>query len=357
MMDVRPFLVHPDMPVTEVVGVIDANRRGAAIVVDDEQHLIGVVTDGDVRRAILAGLDLQGPVSCLLARRRSDLYPVPIKAAVSSTTAQRTAVMQQHRIRHLPLVDEHDVVVGLAVFDDLLREAAPPVRAVVMAGGFGRRMRPLTDNVPKPMLPVDGKPLLERVIQGLHDAGITRMHVATHYKPEKIVEYFGNGERFGVQIEYLRELEPLGTAGALCKLDTWGETLLVINGDILTQVDFAAMHRFHRDHDAEMTVAVKEYTFRVPYGVVTVNGVGVTGIEEKPSVSYFVNAGIYLLEPSVASSMTPDGGHCDMTDLIARLLAARRQVVSFPVREYWLDVGGLDDYDRAQSDATTRRLK
>ena len=194
------------------------------------------------------------------------------------------------------------------------------------------------------------KPLLERIIVQLRQAGISRVNVATHYKEEVIANHFGDGSQFGVDIRYVREDEPLGTAGALSRLGESNEPLLVVNGDILSRVDFRAMLDFHREQKADMTVAVRIYELRIPFGVVEMEGDAVRSISEKPVVRHFINAGIYLLNPDVRH-FVPANRRSDMTDLIERMVQEKRRVVSFPVREYWLDIGQIEDYQKALADS------
>jgi NDP-sugar pyrophosphorylase family protein len=224
-----------------------------------------------------------------------------------------------------------------------------------MAGGYGTRLHPFTKDIPKPMVSVGDKPLLELIIQQLREAGISRVSVTTHYKREVITRHFGDGRDFGVEISYVEEDEPLGTAGALSLLDASEEPLLVINGDIITRVDFRAMLNFHRDHQAEMTVGVRQYEFRVPYGIVETDETRVTRISEKPIVRHFINAGIYLLNPEVCRFI-PKGKPYDMPELINRLVEGGHRVVSFPVREHWLDIGQIEDYQKAQSEFENGRV-
>jgi NDP-sugar pyrophosphorylase family protein len=224
-----------------------------------------------------------------------------------------------------------------------------------MAGGFGTRLRPLTEDTPKPMLLVGDRPMLERTIEQLKKAGIHRVDLTTHYKPEAISKHFGNGDEFGVTIRYVHEDQPLGTAGALGLLGDSQEPLLVINGDILTHVDFRAMLKHHREHKASLTVGVCRYDLQVPYGVIECHGPDILGISEKPKMPFLVNAGIYLLEPKVRKYI-PAGKRFDMTDLIQSLIHADRKVVSFPIVEYWLDVGRPGDYARAQEDVRSGRI-
>jgi NDP-sugar pyrophosphorylase family protein len=201
------------------------------------------------------------------------------------------------------------------------------------------------------MLPVGGRPVMEIIVEQLKNAGVRRIHVSTNYQAEKIMEHFGAGESFGVEIEYVREDVPLGTGGALGLIEKPTEPVLVINGDILTQVDFLAMYAFHRDQKAEMTVASRRYEMQVPYGVVDCDGVMIRALREKPQVSFFVNAGIYLLEPSVFD-LIECNRHLNITDLVKTLIDAGRTVATYPICEYWLDIGRLEDYERAQEDAS-----
>ena len=255
--------------------------------------------------------------------------------------------MKRHKISHLPLLDSEQRVDGLVKLDELLLGRTPELEAIVMAGGEGQRLMPLTANTPKPMLPVGDKPLLEIIIKNLAAAGITKVKVATHHKPETITTHFGDGKDFGVDLSYVSEERPLGTAGGLGLLKTPDQTTLVINGDILTNVDFRAMLSYHKEHKADLTVAVRHYDLKVPYGVVECDGPVVKKITEKPIFGVFVNAGIYLLEPAVYRFI-PNDEHFHMTQLIGRLLNAKRVVVSFPIHEEWLDIGDHTDYQRAQ---------
>jgi NDP-sugar pyrophosphorylase family protein len=263
-------------------------------------------------------------------------------------------LMTENDVRHIPLVDEAGCVADISFLTELVKEYELPLRAVVMAGGQGSRLRPLTEELPKPMLPVGNKPLLQLIVEQLKQAGIRQVNVATHYKGDVIAEHFKNGEAFGVDIRYVKEDQPLGTAGALSLLEEVDEPLLVINGDILTRVDFRALLHFHREHKADLTVCVRQYEFNVPYGVIEADGVNVKGISEKPIVRNFINAGIYLLNPQVRK-LIPNGQPYDIPDLIDRLINEQRTVVCFPIREYWLDIGKVDQYDQAKADIAAGR--
>lgn len=348
--DLSALCISPDSSIRQAIACIDRNGQGIALVVVEAGHLMGVVTDGDIRRAMLAGLDLDLPVRRLLEQMTLKARPIPLTAPVNTPDAELLRMMNQYTLRHIPLVDQEGRVADVALLSDLVKAYELPMAAVIMAGGYGTRLHPLTEDLPKPMLPVGDQPLMERVIEQLRAAGIRRVNVTTHYRSDAITHHFGDGKRFGVEIHYVEEDQPLGTAGSISLLGAPNEPLLVINGDILTRVDFRAMLDFHREQGADMTVAVRQHEFRFPYGVVETDGVEITGISEKPVVRHFINAGIYLLSPE-ARKYIPDGQPFDMPDLITRLLAGGRRVVSFPIHEYWLDIGQHADYQQAQTDA------
>ena len=346
MSNLTNLVIGPASSVREVMELIDRSGIGIALVLDESQHLLGTVTDGDIRRAILAGTDLNSSVGQLLLQRQDHN---PLTAPLDTSDTMLLHLMNESGVRQIPLVDEDNRVVDVTLLSDLVKEFELPIRAVVMAGGLGTRLRPLTDTLPKPMLPVGSRPLLELIVERLKQSGIRRLNVATHYKGEIIADHFKDGQDFGVEITYVKEDQPLGTVGALSLLEDSEDPLLVINGDILTHVDFREMLNFHREHNAELTIAVRQYEFNVPYGVVETDGVSVKGISEKPTVRQFINAGIYLLNPSVRR-LVPVQQQYDMPDLIHRIISEGRQVVCFPVREYWLDIGIADHYIQAQSD-------
>ncbi len=347
--DPDKFFLATDWSIADAIRLIDGNSAGIALVVDEERRLIGTVTDGDVRRAMLRHESLDAPVSVLLKRPPDSPYAAPVTAPVGTNSAELLVLMKQHELRHIPLLDADHHVVDLALREHLDIDEPIGARAVVMAGGKGTRLAPLTSETPKPMLPLGDRPLMERLVGSLRDAGIVKMHVTTHFRPEKIREHFGDGEGLGIELSYVTEDEPLGTAGSLRLVTPGPEPLVVVNGDILTTVNFRSLIRYHRDSGAVLTIGLRSYEVSVPYGVVESDGSRVVRISEKPVYRYFVNAGIYVVEPSAIRHI-PEGRRFDMTDLIDRLLACGEQVASFPLREYWLDIGRPEDYERAQRD-------
>lgn len=336
---------------------LDSTGVGIVLALDSEGKLAGVVTDGDVRRAVLRLGSVDIPLSTLLTDSATGQLRSYIAAAAGTPRAALLGMMTGRGIRHIPLLDESGRAVDLALFEELTAGHAPGstaardgfASAVVMAGGFGTRLHPLTEEVPKPMLPVGDRPLLEIIVGQLRDAGITDITLSTFYHAEMIHAHFGNGERFGVRIGYLSEDQPLGTAGALSLLERPDRPVLVLNGDILTNTDFAAMVAFHRDQQATLTLSAYTYNTAIPYGVLEVEDNRVKSVTEKPQFSYQVSAGIYVLSPAAFDFLEP-GKPCPMTELIDRVLAAGQPVAAFPIREYWCDIGRVSDYLKAIKD-------
>ena len=347
---VQGYLVKENATLREVMACIDQNAKGIALVVNDSHQLLGTITDGDIRRAILNNISIDSHVSELLAKKPSaSRYQKPITVSRDVSRSECMEIMERHEIHQLPVIDEDGKVVGLVTLGELVTLDSLPLQAVIMAGGFGARLRPLTEDTPKPMLPVGDRPLMEHTIELLRHSGIRNVSITTHYQAEKITSHFGDGKEFGVNIDYVPEEKPLGTAGALGLLQDLDEPLLVINGDILTRVDFRAMLDFHQEHSADLTVGVRLYDFKVPFGVIESDGSKVLDVQEKPEVQFLVSAGIYLLEPSVRKFI-PKNERSDMPNLIRRVIDDGGQVVNFPIVEYWLDIGHHRDYERAQTD-------
>jgi dTDP-glucose pyrophosphorylase len=347
MHEISQFCVSPDESIAAVMRCLDQNAKQIALLVDGDRHLLGTVTDGDIRRRILAGLTIDAPATELTRDRTR----APVVAHIDTPHDVLFAMMRENSVRQIPLLDDDQRVVDIALsteFDNV--DSDFRMKAVVMAGGQGIRLRPLTENTPKPMLPVGGKPLLERIINRLRQSGVTNVHLTTHYLAERIHDYFGNGEAFGVNLSYVNEEHPLGTAGALSLLEDSEDPVLVMNGDILTRIDFRSMLVFHNENRAALTVAVREEKFTIPFGVVETSGVRITKIVEKPSIARFVSAGIYLLSPH-ARRRVPKDQKFDMPTLISNLIDAGERVISFPLHEYWLDIGRHEDFAKANQDA------
>ena len=328
--------------VEAVVRSLNETGLQIALVVAEDMKLVGTVTDGDIRRGLLRGLDLASPIDSIV-------YMEPLVVTPEFSREMVLHLMQANRVRQLPIVDERRRVVGLHTWDALLLPGRRENLMVIMAGGKGTRLRPHTEFCPKPLLPVGGKPMLEHIIERARDSGFTHFVLAIHYLGQMIEDAFGDGDRLGVSIEYLREETPLGTAGALSLLVRRPTApFLVSNGDVLTDIRYDELLEFHLRHGAAGTMAVRLHEWAHPFGVVRTDGVDITGFEEKPVSRSHINAGIYALEPSALDELTV-GEPCDMPTLFTRLRDQRGRTIVYPMHEPWLDVGRDDDLKRARS--------
>ncbi len=348
--NIKKICIPITSSIRQAIICIDRNKKGIALITNEKQQLLGTITDGDIRRALLIDQDLDVSVRELLVRKNRSPYPKPITALVGTPPAKLLELMRKHAVRQIPILEGEGRVAGLLAMEELLPQQLLSTQAVIMAGGYGTRMQLLTGKLPKAMLRVGKEPLLQLIVKRLRKAGIRRVNIATHYKADKIVEHFGNGSALGVRLRYLTEDRPLGTAGALGLMEAPTEPFFVINGDILTNVNFQAMLAFHREQRAEMTVAVQKYDVEIAYGVVQIQDSLICQVVEKPKFQHLVNAGIYLLQPSVQSGI-PKEKYLDMTDLIRKLIDEGRRVAGFPLWEDWLDIGNPAEYQRAREDA------
>ncbi|HEY3523243.1 MAG TPA: nucleotidyltransferase family protein [Candidatus Limnocylindrales bacterium] len=320
---------------------IDRSRTGMALAVDERHRLLGVLTDGDVRRALLSGASLDGPLE-------PHLVGSFVAVDAGASRGEVLELMQARRIAQVPVLDPDGAVVGLHLLHEMVGVDRRPNWAVVMAGGEGRRLRPLTESVPKPMLRVAGRPILERIVFHLVSHGIERVFLALGYRGEVIEAHFGDGTRFGCRVEYLREREPLGTAGALSLLpEPPSQPVVVMNGDLVTQADVGAMLDRHDQRGDTVTIAVAPYVHTVPYGCVRRSGDLVTAIDEKPTIEREINAGIYVLDPSVVARI-PRDRPVSMPDVVADALERGERVGAFAVDDEWIDVGRRDELDGAR---------
>lgn len=343
MKDWKKVLVAPGLSIRDTVRVIEAGNQQIALVVGEGGHLLGTVTDGDVRRGILQGAPLDGPVAAIMNDN-------PVTAAVGDNPVDILYLMKRLRISQVPLVDEAGVLQGLETLSALLAPRGRENTVVLMAGGLGSRLGSLTRDVPKPLLQVGDRPILETILTSFAEAGFQRFYISVNYKAEMVCEHFGDGSRWGVEIDYLHEPSRLGTVGALSLLpEKPTAPVIVMNGDIMTRVNFPALLDFHARNKAAATVCVREFTNTVPYGVVRMQDARLTNIVEKPSEKVFVLAGIYVLSPQLVD-MIPPGEYCDMPDLLQAAMGKDMPVVGFPIHEYWLDIGRLEDFQRAHQD-------
>lgn len=329
----------------EAIRVIDASALMIGLVTDPDGRLVGTVTDGDIRRGILNGVSLEEPVERIMHRSPIVAHPNEPREVVAD-------LMKRNSIQHIPVVDDAGMLQGLLILQELLFPDRSDSWVVIMAGGKGRRLGSLTQDRPKPLLKVGEKPILETILENLRRHGLRQFFISVNYKGDMIRDYFGDGDRWGASIEYLQEDQSLGTAGSLSLLPGRPtQPLLVMNADLLTNINYAHLFAFHERTEAAATMCVRQYDFQVPYGVVSMRGDRLVGLDEKPTHTFFVNAGIYALSPEVLG-FVPEGRAFQMTDLFHRLLDAGLPTSAFPITEYWLDVGRLEDFAQAQEDVS-----
>jgi dTDP-glucose pyrophosphorylase len=343
MKDWKKTLIRPSQSIVEAMRIIDRSALQIALVVDEQVKLLGVVTDGDIRRGILKGVQLDQPVTKIMAGKFTS-------AQETSSKEEIIALMKGKGLNQLPVLDKDGHVVDLKVLVDLINIPKTDNDIVLMAGGLGNRLKPLTDDCPKPMLTLNDKPILEIILENLIQHGFKRFYISVNYKAEMIEKHFGDGTKWDVKIRYLKEKKPMGTAGALGLLPGRPqEPLIVMNADLLTKINFTQLLDFHNAHKALATMCVRDYRFQVPFGVVNIDQYNLCGIDEKPTHHFFVNAGIYVLSPD-AIGFIPKEKAYDMTELFQDLIKSGREAIAFPVREYWLDIGRFDDYEKANSE-------
>lgn len=334
-------ILKTDTTIGEAIRNLDQVAIKIVLVCNEAGILEGTVSDGDIRRGLLKGLNMDSPILSVTHRN----------ALVVPPDFSREMVMQlmvANKIHQIPVLDEERHVIGLYLWDEMTSPPARPNLMVIMAGGMGTRLRPHTENCPKPLLPVAGKPMLEHIIERAKQEGFNQFVLAIHYLGHMIEDYFGNGERLGVQINYLREEAPLGTAGALSLLNPVPDAPFVVtNGDVMTDIRYGELLDFHIRHAAAATMAVRVHEWQHPFGVVQMQGVNIVGFEEKPTARSHINAGVYAIDPAALSVLSTDN-RCDMPTLFERLQAQTKRTVAYPMHEPWLDVGRAEDFSKAQ---------
>ncbi len=337
----RDCLVPAAGTLRDGLAALDRGAAGIALAVADDGRLLGVATDGDLRRALLGGASLEDPLATALTTSYVALGP-------TQGRAEALDLMRARRIDAVPVVDAAGLPVALHLLHAFVEPISRENWAVVMAGGRGTRLRPLTDDVPKPMLRVAGRPILERIVLHLVGHGIDRIFLSVNYLADVIEAHFGDGHGFGARIEYLRESQPLGTAGALGLLPAPPDrTLLLLNGDLVTSVDVGALLAFHEGGGYAATIGTRRYVHNVPFGCVERDGDHVVAIDEKPTITREVNTGIYALAPSVVG-LVPAGRHATMPEVVGRLLERGEPVGAFEVEDDWVDVGQREQLARVR---------
>ena len=340
MTDWKKTVLDQKTSIHKVIETIENTSMQIALIVDENGQLVGTVTDGDIRRGILKGIPLGDPVQKVM---KTD--PVVVREYESREAV--LSIIKHLQLYSIPIVDENRYPVGLARLNKLLLTGERENWVVLMAGGLGRRLKPMTDECPKPLLKVGNKPILENILENFRENGFSRFYISVNYMSDMIEEYFGDGSRWGVEIKYLYEDKKLGTAGAISLIkEKHSEPMFVMNGDLLTKVNFQQMLDFHIEHKADVTMGIREFDFQVPYGVVKRDDYRFVDIIEKPVQKLFINAGIYILNPELLEMM-PGNSFYEMPNLLKYFKDQNKDIIVFPVREYWLDIGHIDDYKQA----------
>jgi dTDP-glucose pyrophosphorylase len=335
----KEALIQKNATIHEAIKKIDSASLQIVLVVDDELRLLGTITDGDIRRGILKGLPYEEPAVKVMNSS-------PITTVQNVSREKTLELMQGQQVTRIPILDGKGHVVGIEILDELLKPKSKENIVVLMAGGMGTRLKPLTNNCPKPMLKVKGKPILETILSNFIDYGFKRFHVSVNYKAEVIENYFGDGSKWGVEIHYIREAQKMGTVGSLSLLsEKPKEPLIIMNGDLLTNINLEQLLAFHERSKSAATLCVRDYAFQIPFGAVEIKDHKILEIKEKPEQHLFVNAGIYVFEPNLLE-LIPQGVHYDMDALVQKIIKTEGGCSAFPIREYWLDIGRVDDYNK-----------
>lgn len=329
--------------IKDALQTINNGGLQVAIVVDENDALVGTVTDGDIRRGLLNGLDLNSSVSLVV-------HKSPSVASVGDTKESILKIALAKKLHKIPLVDELGKLVGIEDIEDIIKPVGKTNRVILMVGGLGTRLRPLTQDTPKPMLKVGNKPILQTIVEKFAEYGFINITMCVNFNASIIRDYFGDGKEFGVNIDYVLEQKRMGTAGALSLLkERPSEPFFVMNGDLLTNVNFEHILNYHALNKATATMCVREYDYEVPYGVVKMNDNKIIEIAEKPVQKFFVSAGIYMLSPEILD-LIPQDEFYDMPTLFEKAIAQDKNVISFPIHEYWIDIGRLEEYQKANEE-------
>lgn len=339
MKSIEKIIIPVNATIKQAMRIISDGTLKIAIAVNKKGQLLGTLTDGDIRRGFLNGLNLNSSVKSIIFKK-----PIIVKKNDSEENILKLALSRQ--IYQIPVVDKNRKVIGVHILDEFIKIKNKSNKVVIMAGGRGMRLRPLTKNIPKPMLKVGNKPILQIIIEKFKKSGYKNFIICVNYKSKIIKDFFGDGSKFGVKIEYIDEKKRMGTAGALSlfKLKP-KKPFFVINGDLLTNLDFEKLIDFHHEHNSKATMCISEYNIKSPYGEVKLDVENIITIAEKPVHKFFVNAGVYVLDPSCID-LVPKKFY-DMTSLFKKIIINKNKVVSFPIGEYWLDIGRFNDYKKA----------
>ncbi|MBU3126092.1 nucleotidyltransferase family protein [Clostridium tagluense] len=337
------YCIGASSTIKEAMVVIDKNLTGGALVVNENNELVGTITDGDIRRAILKEASISDSIE--------NTYFKNFKFVTEEHSKKKAKeYMLSNKIRQVPVIDKDKKLIDLYFLDDIISYEKKDNYVFILAGGLGTRLRPLTETVPKPMLTVGDKPILELIIEQFKEYGFTNFIISLNYKGEIIEDYFKNGSEFGVKIEYIKETKKLGTAGSIALVkEKFTKPFIVINGDILTGIDFEKFLNHHIKNNFNITVGVRNYEINVPYGVLVTDNMLIESLEEKPTYKFHINGGVYVVNPEIVKYIKEDEVY-NMTDLIEDAMNNDYTSGIYEITEYWKDIGQIEDYRKANTD-------
>ncbi|MGX8236980.1 nucleotidyltransferase family protein [Exiguobacterium undae] len=343
MINWKSILINPETTIMKTMEIINESTRQFAVVTDSQNKILGTVTDGDIRRGLLKGVSLEEPIQVVM-----NVLPVCEQEGFSLSYYKN--FMKRLNLKQLPITNKDGEIQRIVFLDDIKKVKIKKNTVVIMVGGLGTRLRPLTNDIPKPMLKIGNKPILEIIIENFKKVGFVNFILSVNYKKELIKEYFSDGAYLNISISYIEETKRLGTAGALSLLPKdITEPFFVMNGDLLTKINFEKILNFHDEKKSLATMCVREYEHVIPFGVIKENNNKLISIEEKPISKNFVNAGIYVLDPKLLKYV-PQNEFYDMPDLFRKLIDIENQIFTFKLNEYWLDMGCIADYEKANDD-------
>jgi len=336
----KKIVTNFNATVADAINILNKTGLKIVLIVSENGFLEGTISDGDIRRGLLKGINITDSVSEII-HSNSLVVPPEMKREMV------LQLMIANKIQQIPIVDEKNRVLGVHHWDEINTVSSRQNTMVIMAGGLGTRLRPATDEIPKPLLKVSGKPILEHIIEKAKFDGFNKFVLAVYYLGNKIEDYFKDGSQFGVKIEYLRETKPLGTAGALSLLaKNLHEDIVVTNGDVITEIDYGQLLDFHTLHNATATMAIRLHEIQNQFGVVQTDGIKITSYEEKPILRSNINAGVYAIKPEALKLLVVNE-NCDMPTLFERLKANSMLTIAYPLHEHWLDIGNFSDFRKA----------
>lgn len=341
--NIEKVLVYTEYSIKQALEILDAGAKGIILIVDKDKKLMGTITDGDIRRAILNGISLDIKI-------KEIIHKDPIKVFEGTSIEEAKEIIIKNAIQHLPIINKDNIIIDMITLNDIILPKGKDNIVIIMAGGLGTRLKDLTKEIPKPMLQVGGNPILYHIINNFKQCGYNKVVISVNYKSEIIENYFQDGVAYGVKINYIKEQKRLGTAGGIKLAENYiNEPFFVINGDVFTNLNVEKMMEFHIKNKFDITVGTRRYSLTVPYGVIEEKKNNIIGLKEKPTVDYLINGGVYCLNPELIKYI-PEDKYFEITDLINGCIEKKLNVGSYEIKDYWMDIGKLEDYNKLNDD-------